>query len=139
MTALPGRACRVHLLPPGPVSPAGRKTCRCNSIAYPNFHSDPNRGVLFSAFLPCLVVIPLTATLWLFIRVYCYIFAIVLEKKGIVQSLKRSWYLTSGNFWYVLKPTLIIAVPILLVSVILTFIFGAIFGVDFWMDWSLFG
>ena len=56
----------------------------------------------------------------------------VLEHKGPIQSLKRSWTLTSGAFWMTLGRVLLIGVVCgVIVNIISTLISGIVMGIGF--------
>jgi len=46
--------------------------------------------------------------------------ALVIENKGIVESLKRSWFLTGGSFWYVLGYIILFWIVIMVISIIIS-------------------
>jgi len=57
--------------------------------------------------------------LYLGIRLYAAAIALVIEDKGIIESLKRSWSLTKGSWWYVFLYSILFGIIITIISVIL--------------------
>ena len=85
--------------------------------------------------LPILLIIPLLLSfiligiplmVFLFIRWNFAVCAVVLEDKGVINSLKRSWSLVTGNWWItfgtVLAVLVLIVIPSAVLGLINTFI-----------------
>ncbi len=55
---------------------------------------------------------------YLAVRLYAALPALVIEGKGIIESLKRSWSLTAGSFWYVLGYAVLFLIVITIISMV---------------------
>lgn len=77
---------------------------------------------LFGLLVALIFAIPaFIPAIYLAVRLYAALPVLVIEGKGIVESLKRSWSLTSGSFWYVLGHVVLFFIIITVISMVLGF------------------
>ncbi len=88
-----------------------------------------------SIVLPILLIIPLLLSfiligipllVFLLIRWNFAVCAVVLEGKGVINSLKRSWFLVTGNWWITFGTVLVVLVLIMIPSAVLGLITNVI-------------
>lgn len=75
---------------------------------------------LFSLLLVLLFAIPaVILVIYLAVRLYAALPVLVIEGKGIIESMKRSWSLTGGSFWHVLGYVVLFLLIITIISMAL--------------------
>jgi len=81
-------------------------------------------GVLFGlTVIPLLFVFPLGIYLW--VRYSVTHTAIIAQKVGPIEGLRRSWALTRGNWWHTAVVLFLSGMAILIIEVVILGVFGA--------------
>jgi hypothetical protein len=71
----------------------------------------------------------IVASLFFWVRFLFVPYAVVLENRGITQSITRSWNLVSGSFWRTLGIMLLITIMVAIITFVPAFILGMGVGV----------
>ncbi len=87
-------------------------------------------GIVFTLLTILLGILGLMLMIYLGVRLSIASVAMVIENKGVIESLKRSWSLTGRSFWYVLLNILFFWVIITIISMVLSFPVGIINPID---------
>ncbi len=77
---------------------------------------------LFTLIIPLVIVVGL---IYVSIRLLFYAQAVVIDKKGVVSSLKHSWELTKGNWWNTFGFLILFSIILAIISFIFS-LFGQI-------------
>ena len=78
-------------------------------------------GIVFVLLAILLGILGLVLMIYLGVRLFIAAVAMVIENKGVIESLKRSWYLTGRSFWYVLGYVVLFFIIIAVISMVLGF------------------